>query len=67
MPNKLSAMLDTKTAAAELGISPRRVQALITAGRLPAQILAGSYIIIRSDLAKVRNRKPGRPRKSEKH
>jgi excisionase family DNA binding protein len=63
MPTKPSTVLDTKTAAKELGISPRRVQALITAGKLPAQILGGTYIINRADLAKVRNRKPGRPKK----
>jgi Helix-turn-helix domain len=56
-------MIDTRGAAHELGVSPRRVQALITAGKLPAQILAGSYIINRADLAKVRLRKPGRPKK----
>jgi len=40
------------------------VLALIAAGRLPAQELGGDYLIEESDLAVVRNRKPGRPKKA---
>ncbi len=62
---KTSDLLDTPAAAAELGVSLRRVQQLITAGRLPAARLGGNYVIQRKDLAKVRDRKPGRPRPSK--
>ena len=54
-------LITTKEAAKELGVTMRRVQALIKAGRLPAQKM-GRYCIIRmADLDKVRVRKPGRP------
>ena len=49
-----SEILDTRQAAAELKVSPRRVVQLISSGRLPAQTLGGSYVIRRSDLAAVR-------------
>ena len=57
--------ITTQDAAERLGVSVRRVQALITAGRLPAlQIGSGKrsiYLIDPKDLALVANRKPGRP------
>lgn len=56
--------LTTAQAATELGISKSRVVALIAAGRLPAQKVGMQYLIQRKDLAKVRVRKPGRPKKS---
>jgi excisionase family DNA binding protein len=55
--------LTTRQAAARLGISIRRVQALITAGRLKATAFNGTYAIRPADLAAVKVRKPGRPRK----
>jgi hypothetical protein len=61
MANVLASILDTKAAAAELGVSPRRILQLIKSGRLPAQLLGGVHIVMRSDLAKVADRKPGRP------
>jgi excisionase family DNA binding protein len=46
-----------------LGISSRRVTALIEAGRLPAFKLSNIWVIKNKDLKKVKDRKPGRPRK----
>jgi excisionase family DNA binding protein len=55
--------LTTKQAAEKLGITPRRVQALIESGRLPAQKFGRDYQIKEKDLELVENRKVGRPRK----
>lgn len=46
-----------------MGVSIQRVQAMVKAGRLPAQMIGGTYIIKESDLKLVEDRKPGRPRK----
>jgi hypothetical protein len=56
-------LIDTTKAAAILDVSPRRVRQLVTSGRLKPQIVGGNFIFSRTDLAKVRNRKPGRPKK----
>ncbi len=53
--------LTVRQAADSLGLSRSRVQALIQSGRLPAQKIGTQYVIQRADLAKVRDRKPGRP------
>lgn len=60
----MTSLLTTQQVAAELGVKPRRVCALIAAGKLPAE-RAGQrvYLIKRSDLKAVQIRKPGRPRK----
>jgi excisionase family DNA binding protein len=55
-------VITTKEAAEKLGVSVKRVQALIQAGRLPAARFGNSYAIDEKDLKLVRNRKPGRPR-----
>jgi excisionase family DNA binding protein len=55
-------LISTQEAADRLGISPRRVQALIQAGRLAAFKVGRSYIIREADLEAVRDRPPGRPR-----
>lgn len=52
-------MLTTKQVAAELGVSMRRVQAMILAGRLRARKDGKSYVIREKDLESVRERKPG--------
>lgn len=52
-------MLTTKDAAARLGVTPRRVSALIAAGRLPAMKMGRDWLIAESDLALVAERKPG--------
>jgi excisionase family DNA binding protein len=53
--------LTTKQVAERLGITPRRVQALVTAGRLPAQKIGRDYLIKEADLKLVEIRKVGRP------
>jgi len=58
--------LTTADAAARLGVTQRRVVALIEAGRLPASRFGPVWTIKESDLKKVKERKPGRPRKNAK-
>jgi excisionase family DNA binding protein len=58
-------MLTTTQAAARLGISQRRVTALIKAGRLPATKFGRDWTIKESDLLKVKERKQGRPKKEK--
>lgn len=57
-------LLSTSEAAAALGVSERRIRGLITDGRLPAEKIGRDYVIKEVDLELVRERKPGRPRKS---
>ena len=57
--------LTTKQAAERLKITPRRVQALIEAGRLPAQKFGRDYMIKEADLKLVEDRKVGRPKKEK--
>lgn len=59
-------MIGTKQAAEMLGISPRRVRALITAGRLPSMVVAGTHLLRVEDLRLVESRKTGRPKKNKK-
>jgi excisionase family DNA binding protein len=54
-------MLTTAQAADQLGVTVRRVQALINAGRLPAQKVGRDWLIEEKDLRLVEDRKPGRP------
>ncbi len=54
-------LLTTADVAEKLGVSQRRVLALIKDGRLPAQRLGRDYLIDESNLKLVKNRKPGRP------
>ncbi len=54
--------LTTRTAAAALGISPRRLRQLIAAGRLPAIRLPRDWLIRPADLALLADRKPGWPK-----
>ena len=54
-------LLTTKEVAQRLGVSIRRVQAMITAGRLPATRLGRDYLVNEKDLKIVEIRKPGRP------
>uniref|UniRef100_A0A6H1ZFV7 Putative DNA binding, helix-turn-helix domain containing protein n=1 Tax=viral metagenome TaxID=1070528 RepID=A0A6H1ZFV7_9ZZZZ len=56
-------MITTKKAAQTLGISPRRVLALIKSGRLPAAKVGRDWVIKKYDLKLVSSRKPGRPPK----
>ena len=59
----METVLTTTQAAERLGVTPRRVAALITAGRLPANQFGGSWMIQEADLALVAERKVGRPPK----
>lgn len=52
-------------AAESLGVSSRRVRALISDGRLRAHRVGALWMIGRSDLNQVRERKPGRPKGSD--
>ena len=53
--------LTTDQVAQRLGITPRRVRALITAGRLKAKRIGRDYLIDSRDLAKFAPLPPGRP------
>lgn len=55
-------MLTTTQAAAILKVSRRRVVALISAKRLPAEKLGRDWLIRPEDLDIVKVRRPGRPR-----
>lgn len=59
-------LISSKEAAEKLGLSLRRVQALITSGRLPAQKIGNSYVVIEKDLELVKERTPGRPSNAQK-
>ena len=56
-------LITTKVAAERLGISMRRVLALIKEGRLPSQQFGRDHLIKESDLELVKERKTGRPPK----
>lgn len=58
-------LLTTKDVAERLGVSIRRVHALIYDERLPAQKYGRDYLINEKDLKLVENRKPGRPSKKQ--
>lgn len=58
------ALISTADAAEKLGVHMTRVQVLIREGRLPAQMIGGSYVINDKDLKLVAERKPGRPLKN---
>jgi excisionase family DNA binding protein len=54
-------LISTTEAATRLGISARRVVALIRAGKLPSQRIGRAHVINPKDLALVSDRKPARP------
>lgn len=58
-------LLSVKEVAQILGVNHQRVQALISQGRLPAQKIGNSYVVKESDLELVKDRKTGRPPKTE--
>jgi excisionase family DNA binding protein len=57
------AIISTKEAADRLGLSVRRVQAMVKAGKLPGQKFGNAYMINEENLALVEDRKPGRPKR----
>jgi excisionase family DNA binding protein len=59
----MSDLISTKEASEKLNVSMRRIQALISSGRLPSQKIGNSHVIKESDLALVAERKVGRPKK----
>jgi excisionase family DNA binding protein len=59
-------MLTTKQVADRLGVTMRRVQALINDGKLPAEKFGRDYMVKEKDLKLVENRKVGRPPKAKK-
>jgi excisionase family DNA binding protein len=61
--NPQMATLTTNEVAEKLGVSARRVRAMIQAGSLPGEKKGRDYLIKEKDLALVRHRKPGRPKK----
>jgi len=58
--------LTTDEAGEILGVSGRRVRALINVGRLPAHKFGKAWMIDKKDLQKVAVRKPGRPSGKER-
>ena len=56
-------LLTTNQVAERLGVTTKRIQAMIRDGRLPAEKMGRDYFIKESDLKLVENRKPGRPPK----
>jgi excisionase family DNA binding protein len=65
MPNKTT-LLTTQQAAESLGVSQRRVRALIASGRLRAHQVGRTWVIRPSSVAALRRmgRRPGRPPKT---
>lgn len=59
----MSTFIGTREAAERLNISVRRVQSLISAGRLPAEKIGKNYAIKAEDLTRLNGRKNGRTRK----
>ena len=57
--------ISTKEASEKLGVSVLRVQQLIWQGLLPAQKIGRDFVINEKDLSLVKNRKAGRPKKTE--
>ena len=61
----MSDLISVSEAAIELNLSPRRIHDFIKDGRLPAEKIGAYYAIKRDDLDLVKDRKVGRPRKTE--
>lgn len=59
------AVITAEQTAERLGISVRRVQAMVKSGRLPAGRFGRALAIDEADLALVADRRPGRPPKAE--
>lgn len=61
----MKGMLTTVEAARQLDISPGRVRQLIMEGRLPTEKVGRQHLIALRDLAAVRIRPNGRPRREK--
>ena len=55
-------LLTTSQAAAELGVTERRIRQLVKTGILPAQQVSGVWVIAPKSLEKARKRPDGRGR-----
>jgi excisionase family DNA binding protein len=60
------AKLTTREAAERLGVTVRRVNAMIQDGQLPAEKFGMMHMIDEKDLKLVKDRKVGRPKKGGK-
>jgi excisionase family DNA binding protein len=58
-------LISCQEAAEILGISKRRVLALINSGHLPAKKVGRQWVIVRDHLKLVEDRKPGRPKQKD--
>ena len=56
-------LIYTKEASKKFGVNVQRVRHLISDSRPPAQKVGRDWVIREMDLARVVDRKPGRPRK----
>jgi excisionase family DNA binding protein len=58
-------VIGTDEAAARIGVSVRRLTAMIRTGIVPAQKIGRTWVLSESDVIRISNleRKPGRPRK----
>ncbi len=63
--SKETKLLSVIEVAEKLGVSRIRVNQLIDEGRLPAQKIGRSYVILESDLQLVEDRPTGRPPKDK--
>jgi excisionase family DNA binding protein len=54
-------LISTTEAATRLGVSARRVVALIRQGKLPSQRVGRAHLILPKDVDKILDRPPGRP------
>lgn len=60
----MTKLLTTAEAASILGVSHRRARALVKSGRLPASRFGWMWLIQASELKKLKNRPPGRPKQT---
>jgi len=58
-------LLTTREVSERLGVTIKRVQAMIRDKRLPAEKMGRDYVVRVEDLKMVEDRKPGRPRKAQ--
>ena len=59
----MSKLLTAKQSGKILGVNASRIRQFILEGRLPAIKFANAWMIQEKDLEKVKDRKPGRPKK----
>jgi excisionase family DNA binding protein len=58
-------LVSAKEAARILGVTDRRVRAIIKSGHLPARKIGGGWVIAKAHLKLVEDRKPGRPKQRD--